>query len=169
MIATLREVNFLRCRAKSLPPAEKSKIERGRFHSELQSEKDWTNLGGFARQLNSSQQLLHHISVNVGEPEVAAGVAVCEAVHGQGRGDAAWWHGGRGRAPRLSYRAEAKLIRRTVSITAARASTSEPAGKAVMIVVAAIELRGIPRPGCGRIRPPTRQACCPAGRAGGGR
>ena len=87
------------------------------------------------------QDLLHHIAVHVGEAEVAAGVAVGEAFVVE--------------AEEVEHRrvevvdvhdvfdgAEAEFIGGTVDVAAARAAAGEPAGEAVVVVVAAVE-RGV--------------------------
>ena len=87
------------------------------------------------------QYLLHHISMHVGEPEVAAGVAVSEAfvVEAEEVG-----HSGMEvmDVHDIFDGAEAEFIGRTVGVAATSAAAGEPAGEAIVVVVAAVE-RGI--------------------------
>ena len=90
----------------------------------------------------SRDQLLHDLSMHVGQAEIAAGVAVCktfvvEAEEFQQRGvqvvDVDWF----------LDRFETEFVGRSVDVAAAHTAASEPHGEAVMVVVSAVDLAGV--------------------------
>ena len=120
--------------------------------------RDMNHACGLAQPLRN--QLLHHLAMHIGQPEVAAGVAigellVIEAEQLQDRGvQIVDVH-------RFSTALKPNSSVAPVHVAAFHAAAGQPDGEAVVIVIAAVDFAGVASPAsairppaCGRIRRP---------------
>ena len=90
----------------------------------------------------SADQFFNHPAVDVGQAEVAAGVAVGELARGRSPAGAGSWRAGRGRG-RGSRRPGSRTRRSRRGRAALHAAAGQPHGEAVVVVVAAVDLAGV--------------------------
>src|SRR5579871_5631727 len=89
-----------------------------------------------------SDDFIHHLPVNVGQPEVSSGITVRELLviepekPQNGRVEVV-------HVDRIFCRLETRFIRSAVNIPALYPSTGEPHGEAIIVMVAAVEMAGV--------------------------